>query len=278
VLRLTREVERVGDYAVGIARATAQFTQPVSKDVARDFEIVAADSQHLLRQAMRAFNESNAELARATKQTALHEHAILDKVYEDLMSEGERGSRRTRDLFGMLFSFTRLARITDQAKNICEDTLFAATGEAKGPKHFQILFLDEKNDCRSVMAEAIARKNFPETGRYESAGWQPAKRVRPEVLGFLDRHGQETSVVAPRAVDTSHRELATYHLIISLEGDARAHLPAIPFYTTLLEWEVGASIGDDEAQLEEAQLEEIYKGLSVRIRDLMMTLRGELAS
>ena len=69
VLRLTREVERVGDYAVGIARTTAQLTQPVPKDVARDFEIVAADSQHLLREAMRAFNDGQSTLTERQAQS-----------------------------------------------------------------------------------------------------------------------------------------------------------------------------------------------------------------
>lgn len=277
VLRLSRELERVGDYAVGIARATVQLTRPVPADVARDFEVLAGDSQHLLRQAMQAFNEGNADVARATKESALQEHITFDKVYGDLLREGEKGSRPIGDLFDLLFSFSRLARITDQAKNICEETLFAATGEAKQPKVFRILFLDARNDLRSLMAEAIARKGFPESGYYESAGWRPAERARPEVTAFLDQHGHDISGLAPRTVCTSHRDLAAHHVIVSLEGDARAHLPEIPFYTVLLEWETAPAPGDADGPLDEAQLEEIYRDLSLRIRELMAILHGEQA-
>lgn len=276
VLRMTREVERVGDYAVGIAREAVQLTLRVPADVARDFEMLADHSAYILRQAMRAFNESNAELALATKETALQEHTTFDKVYGDLLREGEKGSRPIKDLFALLFSFSRLARINDQAKNICEETLFAATGEAKQPKIFHILFLDEKNDCRSVMAETIARKTFPEGGRYESAGWRPAEHVRREVLAFLDQHCHDVKDLAPRELITAHRELAAHHVIVSLGGDPRPHMPEIPFHTALLEWEVGPTPTDSDAPLDEAQLEEIYKDLSLHIRDLMTTLQGKL--
>jgi phosphate transport system protein len=276
VMRLTREVERVGDYAVGIAREAVQLTRQVPTDVARDFEMLASHSQHFLRQAMRSFNESNAELARATKETALQEHTTFDKVYGDLLSEGEKGSRSVKDLFALLFSFSRLVRISDQAKNICEETLFATTGEAKEPKVFRILFLDERNDFRSVMAEVIARKGFPGSGHYESAGWRAAERVRPEVVEFLDRHCPDISELAPSAVRTAHAELAAHHVIVSLEGDARAHLPEIPFHTAFLEWDLGPAPGNADVQLDEAQLEDTYKDLSLRIRELMTTLYGNL--
>ena len=278
VLRLTREVERVGDYAVGMARAAVQLSRPMTTDVARDFELLAGDSQHLLREAMRAFNESNAELARATKQTALREHTTFDKVYEDLLREGEKGSWPMRELFALQFSFRRLTRISDRAKNICEETLFAATGEAKQPKIFRILFLDERNDFCSIVAEAIARKGFGGSGQFHSAGWQPAKRARPEVLAFLDHRGHDISELASRAVSTSQLELAANHVIVSLEGDVRPHLPVVPFYTAVLEWEVASGLGDADVQVDEAQLENAYKELSLHIRDLMKTLSGKLAS
>lgn len=279
VLRLTRELERVGDYAVGMARAAVQLTRRMPTDLARNFELLASDSQHLLREAIRAFNESNPELARATKQTALQEHTTFDKVYEDLLREGEDGSWPIRELFALQFSFRRLTRISDRAKNICEETLFAATGEAKQPKIFRILFLDERNDMKSIMAQAIARKVFPESGFFQSAGWQPAERVRPEVLTFLDHHGHEISEITPRAVTTDQLELAANHVIVSLEGDVRPHLPVIPFYTAVLEWEVGPAPHEPgDARLDEARLQEIYKDLSLHIRELITTLGGNPAS
>ena len=278
VLRLTREVERVGDYAVGLGRATIQLSGPMPPELARNFEVLAGDSQHLLREAIRAFHESNAELARATKQTGLQEHNTYDKIYEDLLREGERISLPLKELFALQFAFRRLARVRDRAKNLCEETLFAVTGEAKEPKVFRILFLDEKNDMASLMAEAIARKGFPTSGHYESAGWRPAQSARADVLSFLDRHGHETADVAPRSLMMTQRQLERYHVIVSLEGDAREHLPTVPFYTTLLEWEVDKTPQGADGQPEELPLEEIYGDLSLRIRELMLTLRGSAAS
>jgi protein-tyrosine-phosphatase len=247
-------------------------------EVARNFEMLAGDSQHLLREAIRAFNESNPELARATKQTGLREHMTYDKVYEDLLREGEKVPRPLKELFVLQFAFRRLARIRDRAKNLCEETLFAATGEAKEPKVFRVLFLDERNDMMSLMAEAIARKGFPTSGHYESAGWKPAESARADVLSFLDRHGHDTSKLAPRSLVVTPWELGTYHVIVSLEGDARERLPDTPFYTTLLEWEIDKTPQKADGQLEELQLEGIYGELSLRIRELMRTLRGSAAN
>ena len=38
-----------------------------------------------------------------------------------------------------------------------------------------MLFVDEHNDRLSQLAEAVARKAFPESGVYESAGWSPSR-------------------------------------------------------------------------------------------------------
>ena len=43
----------------------------------------------------------------------------------------------------LLSALNHLERISDQAKNICEETLFTITGETKAPKVYKILFLDQ---------------------------------------------------------------------------------------------------------------------------------------
>ena len=96
----------------------------------------------------------------------------FDTVFADLLAE--EGRRRIKDLFGLLVVFNALERVSDQAKNICEETVFAVTGEGKAAKVYNILFIDEDNSCQSQMAEAMARKSFPHAGRYTSAGRQPA--------------------------------------------------------------------------------------------------------
>ena len=63
----------------------------------------------------------------------------------------------------------------------------------------------------------------------------------------------------------------------SLQGPVSAYLPRQPFRTVFLDWDVGAppeELGEAEA-LE--RYTELYREITVRIRDLMETLRGEEA-
>ena len=57
------------------------------------------------------------------------------------------------------------------------------------PKTFTILFVDQRNDRASQLAEAWARKYYPKSGVYMSAGWAPADRLAPELLEFVETHG-----------------------------------------------------------------------------------------
>ncbi|MHC4136707.1 MAG: phosphate signaling complex protein PhoU [Planctomycetota bacterium] len=275
VLRLTVELERIGDYAVSMARETVQLEKPLPGTVARDLEMMARHSGSVLRQALEAFRDGNVELARSTKVLTTEARADFDQVYADLLREAEQGTRSITDIFAILFAFMRLVRINDQTRNICEETLFAATGEAKGPGRFRILFVDEKSTFRSVMAKAIASKAFPSSGEYEFAGWNPAREPDPKVLEFLDAHGHAVNTITPRPLPATPTDLAEYDVIVGLKGEAAPHLGAIPFRSTLVHWEVGP--GTKEVELTDEVLETTYKELTTEIRELMETLRGERA-
>ena len=168
-----------------------------------------------------------------------------------------------------------MKRVADQAKNICEETVFSATGDTKAPKVYNILFLDEDNSCLSQMAAAIARKNFPGSGVYTSAGRQPAAALNPAMVDFLDQHGVNLEDTRPAALDLTPLELTTLHIIVSLQGPVDSYIETIPFHTTPLEWDIGpAPTGGDTAETSK-WLEEAYRNTAVQVRDLMEALRGE---
>jgi hypothetical protein len=70
-------------------------------------------------------------------------------------------------------------------------------------------------------------------------------------------------------------ELTTQHIIVSLQGPVRSYFVQVPFHTTPLEWDIATSPESGEAGEIEKWLDDIYRDLGVRIRDLMETLRGE---
>ena len=275
VLRLNVELERIGDYAVAIAREAIQLSGRPGDSVGGDIQLIADQAQRMFRQAMDSFNEGNADLARGTKGMASHVESIYQKIFTDLVREGERGTRPIKDLFALLVVFNRLSRVSDQAKNICEDTLFAVAGETKGEKVYRILFVDERDDAITQFATSYARKAFPESGRYESCGWNAAERVLPALEVFLADKGLDGRDLTPRQLSYTTEELANFHVIVALNSAAAAHIEKVPFHTVLLEFDLPPLPGDLDSERARAWLEEASNGIKDRLHDLMGLLRGE---
>ena len=275
VIRANIELERIGDYAVTIARESLQLSSPPSGPLSRELERVGSETYLMLSQAIKAFNELNPDMAKGTMIMEEQMENDLDIIYAELMTNDDRDT--VKNLLAMFSVFTQLKRVADQAKNLCEETVFAAIGDTKAPKIYNILFIDEDNSCQSQIAEAIARKNFPESGRYISAGRQPAAALSPAMVDFLENHGINLAVSArPSPVDMTPLQLTTQHVIVSLQGPVKSYFDQIPFHTTPLEWDVGpAPESGDAAGVQ--RLEELYRDMAVQIRDLMEILRGEEA-
>jgi len=279
VLRMNIALERIGDYAVTIAREAKMLSRPLDDDLRREVERMAGEAFRMLHQTIEAVNERNADQARATMGYAYEvDHALAD-VFDLLVRKGEAEKRSVKDLFAVLSIFNRLERVSDQAKNICEEIVFAVTGEVKKPKVYRVLFLDDTDDCRSQMAVAIARKAYPNSGTYASAGLHPAPRVDPACGRFLAEHGHELNGAVPRRFEEIPEDWKENYVVVSLEGSVERYVPEVPFHMITLEWQLPeppASRSDEEAK--HAAFEAIYRELAARISDLMQTLHGEEAS
>jgi len=277
VLRLNVALERIGDYAVTIAREAVQLTAIPPPAVLRDIELMAEQSQEMFGQSMQAFFEHNAELARGTRGMARQIDHTMDRVFDGLAEEGERQKLSVRDLFGVLIVFNRLERISDQAKNICEEIVFAETGELPGPKQPRILFMDRANDSWSLLAEALARKTYPDLGRYESAGTEAAVQANPVLQAFLESKGLDQGVLAPAPIPKTHDALDDYDLIIGVGTVPREHLTELPFRTVFLAWDVVPAQAEHGAELTPDMLDAVAKELAERLHDLMSMIHGEQA-
>lgn len=276
IIRANIELERIGDYAATISREALQSPAPQTGPMATELERVSHDTQFMLSNAIDAFNELDADKARTTKIMEESMENDLDLVYAELMTNDEREA--VKNLLAIFAVFNQLKRVADQAKNLCEETIFAVSGETKAPKVYNILFVDEDNSCQSQMAAAIARKSFPESGSYSSGGRHPATSVNAAMQEFLDGHGVSVADdVKPAPIDTSTLALANHHVIVSLEGPVKSYFDLVPFHTVPLEWDVGPSPSSADAAANNKRLEDLYRDIAVQVRDLMELLRGEQA-
>lgn len=267
VLRLNIALERIGDYAATISRTTEQLSTAVPPVVVRDIETMSEHARRWLSDALRSFTTKDLALAQATLGAATKFSRYFDRVFADLVKEGDSHSRPANDLFSLMASFNRLERVIHQAKNICEETIFVTTGKAKGEKTVNLLFLDERNDGPSQIAEHFTRKVFPQSGRYRSAGWAPAEELDPDYRRFAQTVGIDLDNAWPTPLASLLDQLDEYQFVVAFDAAARQQLGQLPFHTTLLVW-----------PLEGSGAEAVHRQLAPRIRQLMETLRGEQAS
>lgn len=275
ILRLVNELERIGDYAATIAREGLQLPHLPSGLLRQEMEEMAEQAQTCLRQAMKSFNEKDAELARDTKAIAAQGKGRGDMAFEELVKESESSHEQIRYLFDALILIGRLKRVCDRCKNICEETLFTMTGETKPPKVYKVLFLDEDNNCQSQIAEAVARKTFPNSGEYDSAGRRNSADLKTGLFNFMEAHGLVLGPIETKVLEPEVDKAAKYDVVVSLQGPVSTYLPKQPFRTVFLDWDVGTPPeGLDETETDE-RYTELYREITVRVRDLMETLRGE---
>jgi phosphate transport system protein len=268
-------LERIGDYAVTIAREAVQLSAPPPEPLAAELRSIASQASAMLERAMKAFADSDAALARKTKPEGKDVSRTYGEVYRDLL--GNQHGLTMANTLAVLNVFHRLDRVGDQAKNICEETLFEITGETKRPKRYRILFIGTGDTLVAPLAVGLARKAFPESGDYSSAGYEPGAEASPALARAAAEFSLDISGLTPRPLDKGRETLERYHVIVCLTREARHKLEEVPYSTAVVVWEL--------PRLSVAPTDEVDPGvrllctqLNSEIHDLMVTLRGEDAS
>ena len=272
VMRLDIALERIGDYAVSVSRNAVQLGSPPPAVLARGIELIADQAVGMLDQAIEAFAEGNAELARGTKSIATQVDHTFDNLLEDLV-QTETG-RPVREVISLVAIINKLERVSDQAKNICEEVVFIVTGQTKPPKRYRVLFVDAADDGATHVAAGLARKHFDLACEAATAGWAPASAVRADVVQS-PRLALDLSAASTTDVASFGHELGDFHVICCLGGDLVAHLEAVPFQSILLRWDVPALPPQGAEGLDDA-LDELCRDLMGRLERLVEALRGPL--
>jgi phosphate transport system protein len=125
------ELERMGDYAVNIAKLAQQLASepeiPILKQIPRMEQIC----REQLRAAMRALVDVSEEEARGVCQRDDEIDHLYNSVYEDAMELMQVAPERARQATHMLFAAHHLERLGDRVTNIGEDVVFLATGQVE---------------------------------------------------------------------------------------------------------------------------------------------------
>lgn len=129
VLNIITEVERIGDYAVGIAKITMMIgNEPPLKPLV-DIPRMASQTVDMLRRSLEAFISHDAEAARKiSAEDDLVDH-LYDQVFSELllfmMEDPKTVTRATR----LIWAAHDLERSADRVTNICERVVYVETGK-----------------------------------------------------------------------------------------------------------------------------------------------------
>jgi phosphate transport system protein len=273
-IRINLELERVGDYAESIARQALKLSRlPV--EIPKEWFIeIANHSLLMLRDALKAFVQSNVELAKATIAMEEKVDLLKGKLIKDLVNLYRENKLPFEALDPLTLTVRRLERVADQARNICQETLYACTGENnKYPSSdvFRVLFIDAHDSCATKMAELIAQSLNQSKFVFTSAGLNP-QPISPTTAAFLQEKGHDTSRLIPRSL-YSVPNLEYYHLIIALSPEVKKAFPKGPHRSIYLEWTVeDPSSSMESPEILKAAYERSYQALRASIDELAQAI------
>lgn len=129
VLEIITELERMGDYAKGIARINLMIGEkPLLKPLI-DIPRMAEKARDMLHRALDAFVQRDVALARAIPAEDDEVDDLYNQVYRELLTLIMSDPRNIEQANYLLWVAHNLERTADRVINLCERVVFTVTGE-----------------------------------------------------------------------------------------------------------------------------------------------------
>jgi len=129
VLEIATELERIGDYAKGIAKITIKMgTEPFVKPLI-DIPRMAEKARNMLHRALQAFAGRDTDLARAIPAEDDEMDALYDQIFRELTTRIMVDPKLVDRASYLIWVAHNLERAADRVVNICERVIFMVTGE-----------------------------------------------------------------------------------------------------------------------------------------------------
>ena len=123
------ELERMGDYAVNVAKLAQQLASEPETPILKQIPRMEQICREQLRAAMRALVDVSEEDAREVCARDDELDELYSSVYDDAMQLMAVAPERAPQATHMLFAAHHLERLGDRVTNIAEDVVYLATGQ-----------------------------------------------------------------------------------------------------------------------------------------------------
>jgi len=128
-LNVTTELERIGDYAKGIAKINLRLGTGVPRPPIPEISEMAGLGTGMLHRALEAFVTEDHALAAAIAGEDDRVDELYRQVIARMAAEMAANPQAIQDSNYYLWAAHNLERLADRVTNICEQTIFAVTGE-----------------------------------------------------------------------------------------------------------------------------------------------------
>ena len=129
ILNITTEIERIGDYAVGIARIVIMIGDEPPLKPLIDIPRMAEQTVNMLRRSLDAFINRDAEAAKKiAAEDDLVDH-LYDQVFRELLTFMAEDPKTITRATRLMWTAHNLERAADRVTNICERVVFIVTGK-----------------------------------------------------------------------------------------------------------------------------------------------------
>jgi len=261
-LRTIILLERLGDYAATIAKESVRLDSGLEGAFGSDVRVMGYDALGMLSDAITAYETMDTELAATTKASASKVDREYITAYSDLVVSDNRELDRA-DLFGRLNIINLLERVSDQAKNLCEEVIFTKTGKTKTRRRLKLFFLDEHDAGHTQIAVALCRKFYADRVEAFSAGKSGSSTIHQDLATFCGQKGLDFSGLDPSTLVDDDPNFAKADVVICINATLDHFSQTISYGTSVLHWKISES---DSVEAQFLQLSESIASLVDLIR------------
>jgi len=131
ILEIAGELERIGDYAKGIATINIRMGEEALLTPLVKIPMMAEKCTSMLHRAIQAFIQEDIEEANQIPREDDEVDRLYEEVYSSMMEKIVHDENAIQRANWILWVAHNLERVADRVTNICERTIFTVTGDMK---------------------------------------------------------------------------------------------------------------------------------------------------
>ena len=146
-IKISSDLERIGDQAMGIARRTKEMMKLEAVDLPVDFAAMGEFAGHMIRSAVQSMLDGDVQLAEQVREMDDEIDRMNHRAHDDLLKFIAEQPRYTQQAMRALLVAKNLERIADHATNIATDVIFWIRGADL--RHQSSMAMDEEPETTS---------------------------------------------------------------------------------------------------------------------------------